>query len=123
MSGGTRARVLDVLERYGGVWSIERMAREVGIAPRTFENWIWRLRWRKTEWRGWYTTGAAAKVTGLSPQWLSKQCRAGALHCRRTRKSPRHPGRTWWLICPEDVERISRARRPELWKHWRDSCL
>lgn len=116
-----RQRVMALLESRGGVWTIERMAQELGIAPRTMQNWIWRLRWKKTAWRGWYTTGAASQVTGLSPQWLSSQCRAGKLRCRRPPRSLRHPRYSWWLIAPEDVEQLMRERRPELLERVREA--
>lgn len=110
-----RREVQEVIETYAGIRSIAWLAKQLELSPRSVQNWIWKLHFRKTDHRGWYTTGQAAQVTGYSPQWMSQCCREGKLRCRRPPRSLRHPNYSWWLVAPEEVERLSKERKPELW--------
>jgi hypothetical protein len=109
--------VEEALSRWGATRTDRWIARRLGIAPRTLENWRWRLRIWKTQQRGWYTTGEAALVTGYTPQWLARLAREKRIRARRV-KPRRRAHHAWWLIAPEEVERLCREHNPELWRRW-----
>lgn len=110
-----RAEIVEAFDRWGWRYSDAEIARRLGIAPRTIENWRWRLGIWHTRRTSWYTTGEAARVTGLSPQWLSRLARTGRIQARQ-RGGRRH----WWLIAPEDVERLAREHNPALMRRWEE---
>lgn len=92
---------------------VETLARRLGRTPKAVLRWCERN--RVFPCRGsWWTTGQAAQVTGLSPQHLSALCRQRKLRSRRV------PGGRWWLIAPEEVERLIQRYNPALWQRWRD---
>lgn len=83
--------------------TLATLARHLGRSPKAVEQWCWRHGCFPT--RGsWYTSGEAARRTGLSPQWLTALCRERRIRARRV------PGGRWWLIAPEEVERLARQR-------------
>ena len=112
-----RQRVMDALGTWAGVRSDAWIGEHLGLAARTVANWRWRLRIRRIDRWGWYTTGQAARVTGLSAGTLATMARDGRIRARRLAAGHGYR-RGWWMLDPEDVERISRERYPELWNRW-----
>lgn len=110
-----RAEVEDALLQWGAHESDREIARRLGLAERSVENWRWRLGIYHTRQSGWYTTGEAARVTGLSQQRLSHLARTSRIRARQ-RGGRRH----WWVIAPEDVERLVREHNPALWRRWEE---
>jgi hypothetical protein len=115
-----RAAAEEALSRWGATHTDGWIAQRLGLSERTVANWRLRLGYWKTKQGGWYTTGQASRVTGLSPQWLSSMAREKRIQARRVLAHER-AHHAWWLIAPEEVERLCRERNPELWARWRDA--
>lgn len=101
-----------VIEAYAGRWGTKTLAKKLNMSERTVWNYYSRYHCSPRNRGGWYTTGQAARVTGLSMQWLSRLCREGKVRARRL------PGSGWWQIHPEDVERLVARYNPVLWRRW-----
>lgn len=114
-----RRRVEEALSRWNGTRTDAWIARQLGISERTLENWRCRLGYWKTNWRGWYTVNEAARVTGLSSDALNRMCRTGKVRARKVPKCRDRARYAWWLIAPEDVERLIQDCCPETMKRWR----
>ncbi len=115
-TGGHRARVEEALSRWGSTRTDVWIGNRLGLSPRTVANWRLRLGIWKTR-TSWYTTGEAARVTGLSPQAWSRLARTGQVRARRLKAYPR-AHHAWWLIAPEEVEHLLRRRCPQTWERW-----
>lgn len=108
-----RSRVEEALLRWGAHYSDAEIGRRLGLSPRTVENWRLRLGIWWTQQRGWYTTGEAARVTGLSSHMLARMARTGRIRARQ------RGGRShWWALHPEDVERLTHHHNPALMQRW-----
>lgn len=113
-----RQRVMAALDDWAGVRSDAWIGSRLGLSARTVANWRWRLHVRRIDRWGWYTTGQAARLTGLSPGTLATMARSGRIRARRLVAGHGYR-RGWWLLDPRDVERISRERQPAIWQAWK----
>jgi hypothetical protein len=80
-------------------WTRPTIARHLGRTPRAIRGWCWR-HGQNPRNQHLLTSGQAAKITGLSQQWLTEMARAGRIKARR------EPGGRWWLFSPAALERI-----------------
>lgn len=84
-------------------WSRAAIARHLGRTPRQIKDWCWRTGQHPRN-QHLLTSGEAARLAGVSQQWLTELARADRIKARR------EPGGRWWLFDPEEV----RALRPAL---------
>jgi hypothetical protein len=115
-----RPEVADAIETYAGLWSYEAIGRRVGLSARAVENYSRKLHVRATEYKGWWTSGAAAEYMGKSQQWLTSLARRGLVRARRNasyyrgrrRRQARYRNNSkgWWMFDPDDLRRLKSAR-------------
>jgi hypothetical protein len=105
----------EALSCWSARYSDAEIGRRMGVAERTVEHWRERLGVWHTQDTSWYTSGEAARVTGLRPQRLTRMARAG-----RIRAQQRGGRGCWWLFAPEDVERLALTHNPALMRRWEE---
>ena len=87
------------------------IARRIGKSPRAVYNWRMRHHVYPTK-RHLITSGEAARILGVTQQWIVKLAKARKLHARRTPLSFNNAsGRRWWLFYPADVRRLADAAK------------
>lgn len=93
-----------------GLWRLSVIADRAGVSEGALKSWLWHhgLSARKR----WLTSGRAAKLLGVSCQWLTELTRDGAV------RGHREPGGRWWLYDPiyigklmEGLEQCDTKRR------------
>ena len=91
--------------------TVAALARYLGRTERAVLSWCYRNNcW---PWTGsWYTPIDVARLLGVSRQHICRLCTRRVIRARRV------PGMRRWLIPPEEVERLVREQRPELWQRW-----
>lgn len=95
--------------------TVPELARRLGRSERAIITYSYLH--RCYPWDGsWYTPIEVARLLGVSRQYVTRLCAAKRIRARRV------PGMRRWLIDPDDVERLVRERRPELWTCWRGGC-
>lgn len=90
---------------------VRTLARHLGRTERAVIAWSYRNNvW---PWTGsWYTPIDVARLLGVSRQHICRLCRRRAIRARRV------PGSRRWIIPPDEVERLVRERRPDVWHTW-----
>lgn len=79
-----------------GRQSIPAIARRLGRTERAVRHWCDDHHVCATR-DEWVTSGVAAKLTGYTPQGLTKMARSGRIRAHRI------PGGRWWLFSPDTL--------------------
>jgi len=88
--------------------TIPEIAAALGRSPSAVKTWCWR-HGHSSRNQDLLTSGDAARLFGVSCQWLTELART-----KRLRKARREPGGRWWLFDPDELRRYFQKRKEAL---------
>lgn len=108
-----------IVDRHDKAWTLEEVdyvkdnislmrrssiAMKLGRTEKAVARWCEKARICPTH-DTWITSGWAAEMSGVSPQYLTRLAREGRIKARRV------PGGRWWLYSPEHLATFRRSSR------------
>lgn len=84
--------------------TIGQIAEQLGRSPRSVKGWCWR-HGQSSRNQDQLTSGDAARMLGVSCQYLTSLARTGRL------KAHREPGGRWWLFDPDALRKYRFPRK------------